>query len=114
MIPRLTRAASKVPEHLASQVGAYLQDFLEDLQGISGSLTSLGSKAQKVVTAPAAAVGSLRGKLSQGSLNKPLPSSTEQIQFERTTEEQEQKQEQASERNVAASDSEKSVVENSA
>ncbi|CAL8468025.1 g7564 [Coccomyxa elongata] len=87
-------------------------DFLEDLQGISGSLTSLGRKAQKVVTAPAAAVGSLRGKLTQGSLNKPLPSSTEQMQIERTTEEQEQKQ--ASERNVAASDSEKSVVENSA
>ena len=89
-----------------------LQDFLEDLQNVSGSLTSLGSKAQKVVTAPAAAVGSLRGKLTQGSLNKPLPSSTEQMQIERTAEQQEPQQ--ASESNVATSDGDKSVVENSA
>lgn len=105
-----------------------MQDFLEDLQSISGRVTSLGSKAQKVVTAPVSAVSSIKGKLTQGSLNKPLSSSTEQRQIERTAEVAEQKQEQKqeqkkeqkkeqkqdSENSVATSGGEKTVVENSA
>jgi hypothetical protein len=86
---------------------------VEDLQSVSGSISSLGSKAQKLV--PAGIVRSLRGQNSGGSISEVPPKAVEETEKQKNESPQEREsQEREPESSPMSSGSEPTVVENSA
>lgn len=85
-----------------------VQDFVKDLQSVSGSIGSLGSKAQKLV--PSGIVSKMRGQSSGGSISGQPPAAVEEVERQKD----ESLPERESESRPVSPDSEPSVVENSA
>ena len=84
-----------------------MQDFVEDLQSVSGGIGLLGSKAQKLV--PAGIVSSLRGQSSGGSISEIPPVVVEETERQ----EDESSKEREPESSPVSSGSEPSIVDNS-
>ncbi|EIE20768.1 hypothetical protein COCSUDRAFT_67224 [Coccomyxa subellipsoidea C-169] len=95
----------------ANRITSYnsANDFVKDLQSVSGSIGSLGSKAQKLV--PSGIVSKMRGQSSSGSISAQPPAAVEEV--ERQKDESLPEREESESRPVSP-DGEPSVVENSA